>query len=72
MFGGIGRALSHRDYLLHWSSNGINTMGRWMYRIANFAGLPVTVAAGGALTIVLWLWACPRTRKLEGDLEKNL
>ena len=34
MFGGIGRALSHRDYLLYWSSNGINTIGRWMYRIA--------------------------------------
>ncbi len=34
MFGGIGRALSHRDYLLYWSSNGINTIGRWMYRVA--------------------------------------
>ena len=40
--------------------------------IANFAGLPVTVAAGGALTIVLWLWARPRARKLESDLEKTL
>ena len=34
MFGGIARALSHRDYLLYWSSNGVNTIGRWMYRIA--------------------------------------
>ena len=34
MFGGIGRALSHRDYCIYWTSNGINTIGRWMYRIA--------------------------------------
>jgi MFS family permease len=34
MFGGIGRALSHRDYCIYWTSNGINTVGRWMYRIA--------------------------------------
>jgi len=34
MFGGIGRALSHRDYCLYWASNGITTIGRWMYRIA--------------------------------------
>lgn len=33
-FGGIGRALSHRDYCVYWTSNGINTIGRWMYRIA--------------------------------------
>jgi hypothetical protein len=40
--------------------------------IANFAGLPVTVSAGGALTILLWLWARPRARKLESNLEKTL
>lgn len=34
MFGGIGRALSNRDYCLYWASNGVNTIGRWMYRIA--------------------------------------
>ena len=34
MLGGIGRALSHRDYCVYWASNGINTIGRWMYRIA--------------------------------------
>ena len=34
MLGGIGRALSHRDYCLYWASNGTNTIGRWMYRIA--------------------------------------
>ena len=34
MLGGIGRALSHRDYCLYWSSNGVTTIGRWMYRIA--------------------------------------
>jgi MFS family permease len=34
MFGGIGRALSNRNYCIYWSSNGINTIGRWMYRIA--------------------------------------
>lgn len=34
MFGGIGRALSHRYYCLYWASNGITTIGRWMYRIA--------------------------------------
>ena len=34
MFGGIGRALSHRDYCIYWASNGINTIGRWMYRVA--------------------------------------
>ena len=39
--------------------------------IANFAGLPITVAAGGALTIVLWLWARPRARQLERNLEKT-
>lgn len=34
MFGGIGRALSNRDYCIYWASNGVNTVGRWMYRIA--------------------------------------
>lgn len=34
MFGGIGCALSHRDYCVYWGSNGINTVGRWMYRVA--------------------------------------
>ena len=39
--------------------------------IATFAGLPVTIAAGGALTILLWLWARPRSRTLQGELEKS-
>ena len=34
MFGGIGRVLSHRYYTIYWASNGISTIGRWMYRIA--------------------------------------
>jgi len=34
MFGGIGRALSHKYYAIYWTSNAINTTGRWMYRIA--------------------------------------
>ena len=39
--------------------------------ITNFAGLPLTMAAGGLLTISLWLWARPHARKLESDLEKT-
>jgi predicted MFS family arabinose efflux permease len=39
--------------------------------IATFAGLPLTIAAGGVLTIVLWLWARPQAEKLETDLEKT-
>ena len=34
MFGGIGRALAQRDFCIYWTSNGVNTVGRWMYRIA--------------------------------------
>jgi len=34
MLGGIGRSLSHKYYAIYWASNGINTTGRWMYRIA--------------------------------------
>ena len=34
MFGGIGRVLSQRDFAIYWASNGVNTVGRWMYRIA--------------------------------------
>ena len=34
MFGGIGRVLSQRDFGIYWASNGVNTVGRWMYRIA--------------------------------------
>ena len=34
MFGGISKVLSQRDFAIYWSSNGVNTIGRWMYRIA--------------------------------------
>ena len=34
MFGGISKVLSQRDFAIYWSSNGVNTVGRWMYRIA--------------------------------------
>jgi predicted MFS family arabinose efflux permease len=34
LFGGIGQALSNRNFCVYWSGNGINTIARWMYRIA--------------------------------------
>jgi MFS family permease len=34
MLGGIGKVLSQRDFAIYWASNGVNTVGRWMYRIA--------------------------------------
>ncbi len=34
LLGGIGRALRHRNYRVYWASNGLNTIGRWMYRVA--------------------------------------
>jgi MFS family permease len=34
VFGGIGRALSARLYRRYWTSNAINTVGRWLYRMA--------------------------------------
>jgi MFS family permease len=34
MFGGIGRALSHREYRRFWAANAISTIGRWMYRMS--------------------------------------
>ena len=34
LFGGIGQALSNRHYRLFWASNGISTVGRWIYRTA--------------------------------------
>ncbi|MEX2455646.1 MAG: MFS transporter [Rhodospirillaceae bacterium] len=34
IFGGIGAALSNRNYCIYWAGNGFNTVGRWMYRIA--------------------------------------
>jgi MFS family permease len=33
-FGGIGRALSHSGYRLMWWSNGVNTTGRWLFKVA--------------------------------------
>jgi MFS family permease len=33
-FGGIGRALSHPGYRLMWWSNGINTTGRWLFKVS--------------------------------------
>ncbi|MEE2996565.1 MAG: MFS transporter [Pseudomonadota bacterium] len=34
MLGGIGRVISQRDFAIYWASNGFNTVGRWMYRVA--------------------------------------
>ena len=34
LFGGIGRALSHRQYFHFWWSNAVSTNGRWLYRTA--------------------------------------
>jgi MFS family permease len=34
LMGGIGRALRHRNYRVYWASNALNTIGRWMYRVA--------------------------------------
>ena len=33
-YGGIGRALSHPGYFLLWWSNGINTTGRWLFKVS--------------------------------------
>jgi MFS family permease len=33
-FGGIGRALAARLYRRYWAANAINTVGRWLYRMA--------------------------------------
>lgn len=38
-------------------------------RLASYIGLPATFAAGGALTVVLWLWARARARPLSAELE---
>ena len=34
LFGGISRALSHPTYRTYWAGQGINSIGRWMYRTA--------------------------------------
>ena len=34
LFGGIGRALSHRQFFILWWSHGAHTTGRWMYKVA--------------------------------------
>ena len=34
LLGGIGQALSNKYYLLFWATNGISTIGRWIYRTA--------------------------------------
>ena len=34
MFGGIGRALSHRIYRDYWMGNAVSSIGRWMWRTA--------------------------------------
>ena len=34
MFGGIGRALSHKEYRRFWIGNFLSTVGRWMYRMS--------------------------------------
>jgi MFS family permease len=32
LFGGIGRALSHRMYRRYWTGNAVSTVGRWIFR----------------------------------------
>ena len=34
LYGGIGRALSHRGYRLMWWSHGTNTTGRWLFKVS--------------------------------------
>lgn len=34
LYGGISRALSHAGYRLMWWSNGINTTGRWLFKVS--------------------------------------
>ena len=34
LFGGIGRALNHRNFRRFWAADAISTVGRWMYRMA--------------------------------------
>jgi len=34
LFGGIGRALSHRMYRRYWTGNAVSTVGRWIFRTA--------------------------------------
>jgi MFS family permease len=34
LFGGIGRALSNRQFRRYWTANAISTIGRWIYRTA--------------------------------------
>jgi MFS family permease len=39
--------------------------------IASFAGMEATIAAGGVLTVALWIWARPQAIRLRSDLEKQ-
>jgi MFS family permease len=34
LFGGIGRAFNNRVFVQYWASNGVSTVGRWIYRTA--------------------------------------
>ena len=34
LFGGIGKALSNRQFRRYWTTNAVNTVGRWIYRTA--------------------------------------
>jgi predicted MFS family arabinose efflux permease len=39
--------------------------------IATFFGLQHTIAAGAAITLLVWLWGRPAGRKLAGELERG-
>ena len=39
--------------------------------IASYVGMEANIAAGGALTVALWLWAWPQAIRLRADLKTD-
>ena len=56
--------------VLAWGLPAVGALG--MGWIAEFLGLPFTLALGGALTVLLWLWAQRTGKQLAPILEGSL
>ena len=56
--------------VLAWGLPAVGALG--MGWIAEFLGLPFTLALGGALTVLLWLWAHRTGKQLAPILEGGL
>ena len=70
VYSGIRARVISITMVLAWGLPAVGALG--MGWIAEFLGLPFTLALGGALTVLLWLWAHRAGKQLVPILEGGL